>query len=336
MLKAAVQDNADLMADRLPQALRPARRRLALWVRCAWVVTLPASIIAGSALIAHRSTAAQPVPSPVAPAPDNAGSELIVERPPQASLNASVLTRPLRPRALALGVRRVVLDPGHGGEHLGTVGRNGLLEKEVTLDLADRARRLLLARGVDVVLTRTGDETLSLKERSAAANKKRGDIFVSIHLNSFEPDSMRGIETYYLGPSEQPEHEAIAAAENQHSGYSLADLRTLLDSIYADARRDESKRLAQSVQRAIVQRLQSVDRAISDRGVRTAPFVVLVGTEMPAILAEVSCLSNAEEAKRLGTADYRQTIAEALVVGIQSFIDHNATPVGEGRDANGR
>jgi N-acetylmuramoyl-L-alanine amidase len=318
VLRAAVQDNADTIADRLPAALHPARRFVAVWARRVWLLALPVGIIGASSLVA----------SPAAPEPDprmpNQSAAHRVAAPATASTpDLALLTRPLRPRALGLAVRRVVLDPGHGGEHLGTESASGLLEKTVTLDLAQRARRMLVEQGFEVVLTRVGDDTLSLKQRATTANQQRGDIFVSIHLNSLEPASARGIETFYLGPSEQPGHDAVAATENQHSGYSLADMRTLLDGIYVDARRDESKRLAQSVQAAIVQRLRKTDPAMADRGVKTAPFVVLVATEMPAILAEVSCLSNADEAGRLGKDDYRRTIAEALVTGIQSFIDRN-------------
>ena len=331
ILRAAVQENADTIADRLPAALRPAHRLVAVWTRRIWLVPVPFSLIVGLALLGHRAMAAvEPLPVPIPPAA--AAAEAIVERA-SASASApdmSLLTRPLHPRALGLGVRRVVLDPGHGGEHLGTESAAGLLEKNVTLDLAERARRLLLQQGFEVVLTRAADATLSLKERSAIANQHRGDIFVSIHLNSFEPASMRAIETFYLGPSGQPEHDAIAATENQNSGYSLADMRTLLDGIYVDARRDESKRLAQSVQNAIMQRLKKNDPALKDRGVKTAPFVVLIATDMPAILTEVSCLSNAAEAERLGQDDYRQTIADALVKGIKSFVDQHPTTLGKG------
>jgi N-acetylmuramoyl-L-alanine amidase len=294
-------------------------RALALWAYRARVIVLPAGIIVASMLLAHWSTAAQPV---VLRPPNVAAlSPLIVEAAPPSLPDMSLLARPLPTSALALGVRRVVLDAGHGGTHHGTASASGLLEKDVTLDLAERARRLLVGRGFDVVLTRTADTTLSLKERATTASQQRGDIFVSIHVNSLEPATVRGVETFYLGPSEHPDHDAIAAAENQHSGYSLADLRTLLDGIYVDARRDESKRLAQSVQHAIMQRLGKSDAQMDDRGVKTAPFVVLVATEMPAILAEVSCLSNPDEAERLGTATHRQAIAEALVSGIQSFSD---------------
>jgi N-acetylmuramoyl-L-alanine amidase len=336
ILRAAVQDNADTIAGRVPSALRPARRVLAGWARQAWLLVLPFSIILGLALVANRSMAAvEAARSARVPVVATHFAPSIGQVP--ASIpDISLLTRPLRPGALALGVRRVVLDAGHGGENLGTSSASGLLEKHVTLDLAERARRLLIEQGFEVVLTRAGDHTLSLKQRATTASQTRGDIFVSIHLNSFEPASARGIETFYLGPSEHPEHDAIAATENQNSGYSLADMRTLLDGIYVDARRDESKRLAQSVQQAIVQRLRKTDPEMSDRGVKTAPFVVLVATDMPAILAEVSCLSNADEAERLGKEHYRQTIAAALVAGIQSFIDQKSHSVGKRKDTNER
>lgn len=333
MLRAAVQENADTIADRVPPALRPARRLLALWISRARVLLLPGSI-AASIFIAHWSLAAEPV---VVPAPANTpAAGLTVGPAPVSPPDLSLLARPLPARALALGVRRVVLDAGHGGAQQGTASTSGLLEKNLTLELAERARKLLAARGFEVVLTRTADETLSLKDRATTANHQRGDIFVSIHLNSFARTAARGVETFYLGPGEHPEHDAKAAVENQNSGYSLADMRTLLDGIYVNARRDESKRLAQSVQRAMMQRLGRADPGLEDRGVKTAPFIVLVATEMPAILAEVSCLSNPDEAERLGTTAHRQAIAEALVAGIRSFAEQQTDSVVKRKDTNER
>jgi N-acetylmuramoyl-L-alanine amidase len=313
MLRAAVEENADTIADRVPQPLRPGWRLLGFLRYRARVLLLPIGIVASMAA-AHWTTAA--APEAMAPAVSNSTSTGGV--PPSAP-DLKLLERPLSPRALALGVSRVVLDAGHGGAQQGTASETGLLEKDVTLDLAERARKLLVAQGFAVVMTRTTDQTMSLKERATTANQQRGDIFVSIHLNSFTRPSVRGIETFYLGPSDHADLDAKAAAENQDSGYSLADMRTLLDGIYVDARRDESKRLAQSVQRAVMRRLGKADTELEDRGVKTAPFVVLVATEMPAILAEVSVLSNRDEADRLGTPAHRQAIAEALVAGIQSF-----------------
>lgn len=334
MLRAAVQENADTIADRLPTALRPIRRMLALATFWARVLLPPFSVVAGLVLLAHWSNAAQSVaPSAVSGA---SPVDSIGEPAPASPPDLSLLSRPLSPRALALGVRRVVIDAGHGGEHQGTASGSGLLEKDITLDLANRAGQLLRERGFDVVLTRTGDATLSLKQRATTANQQRGDIFVSIHLNALKPESKLGVETFYLGPSEHPEHDAIAEAENEHSGYSLADLRTLLDGIYVDARRDESRRLAESVQQAILKRLRKTEPGMVDRGVKTAPFVVLVATEMPAILAEVSCLSNADEAERLGTPGHRQAIAEALVGGIQAFSKQSPHSVAQRKDTHER
>jgi N-acetylmuramoyl-L-alanine amidase len=331
LLEAAVQDNADLIAGRLPVPLRRGRRFLRLCARRAWLVALPMAALLASAWLADWSGAEQAALRATVLEHSDESSPDVVEYTGEAPA-PSMRPRPLGADVLALKVQRVVIDPGHGGADAGARSASGLLEKDLALDLALRVRPLLKARDIDVLLTRTTDATLSLKERAAAANATRGDIFVSIHLNALEPAAARGVETYYLGPGDGPEHDVIAAAENAHSGYSLADMRALLDSIYADARRDESRRLAHSVQRALVRRLQAIDPGLADRGVKMAPFIVLVATEMPAILAEVSCLSNAEEAERLDTPAYRQTIAEALASGIQAFIDQRNTHRGERKD----
>jgi len=330
MLRAAVEENADTMANRVPGPLRPGRRLLAFLRLRARMLLLPTGVVASMAA-AHWTTAA--APEAIAPTALNSPVPVSATLPPSPP-DLKLLERPLSPRALALGVNCVVLDAGHGGAQQGTSSETGLLEKEITLDLAERARKLLEARGFTVVMTRTTDQTLSLKDRATTANQQRGDIFVSIHLNSFTRPSARGIETFYLGPSDHADLDAKAAAENQDSGYSLSDMRTLLDGIYVDARRDESKRLAQSVQRSVMQRLGKADTQLEDRGVKTAPFVVLVATEMPAILAEVSVLSNRDEADRLATPAHRQAIAEALVGGIQSFSEQKNQPVRTRKDTN--
>ena len=333
LLSAAVQENADTIADRIPSPLRPARRWLGLCAYWARLTVVPCAILIIAIVVTRWSTAAQPAMATSTDGPPT----LPGAAPPAVSTpDLSLLGRPLPARALQLGVRRVVLDAGHGGDHDGTASASGLLEKDITFDLADRARRLLIDRGFEVVLTRTADTTLSLKERAATANQERGDIFVSIHLNALGAETAHGVETFYLGPSEHPDHDAVASAENEHSGYSLADLRTQLDRIYLDARRDESKRLAQSVQDAVFRRLRKTDPSLDDRGVKTAPFVVLVATDMPAILAEVSCLSNPDEAERLGTSTHRQAIAEALVKGIQAFSEQQSHPTEQRKDTNER
>jgi N-acetylmuramoyl-L-alanine amidase len=236
--------------------------------------------------------------------------------------------------ALGLGVRRVVVDAGHGGTNLGTSGAKGLHEKDVTVDIAERLRKRLTAEGITVLMTRGGDDTVSLQDRSDMANKGHGDLFLSIHVNALKPKDSRGVETYYLGASSTTAIDALAADENRDSGYSLADMRTLVDMIYMDARKDESRRLAESVQRALLRDLRRVNPAIEDRGVKTAPFVVLVGTRMPAILAEVSCLSNDDEAELLSGSGYRQSIADALFDGVHAYL-REGTPGGRKETVHG-
>jgi len=226
---------------------------------------------------------------------------------------------PIDLAVLPLGIRKIVVDPGHGGKDTGTSTPGGLAEKEVTLDIAVRLRHLLEQAAFEVVMTRDKDETVPLRQRTALANAQGADLFVSIHLNWIDGGQVRGMETYYLGPTEEPGLLQLAARENRDSGYALADFRKLLDQIYLSVRRDESRRLAESVQRMLVTALRQRHPVLVNRGVKTAPFAVLIGTEMPAILAEVACLSHPEEARVLATSQYRQDIAQALWQGIHAY-----------------
>jgi N-acetylmuramoyl-L-alanine amidase len=288
----------------------------------------------------------------VAAARGTSGTSVAPTRPPVAAASAAtptipaafeapteVLTRELfaaPPPRLApskvfpLSVRRVVLDAGHGGNDPGATSRT-LTEKDITLDIGRRLTTLLQRRGFEVVTTREGDDSVPLRERARLANESRGDIFVSIHVNAIlKHTQARGIETYYLGPTTDPSLTQLAASENSASGYSLADLRELLDGVYADARRDESQQLASSLQQHLVTRLRASDPGLENWGVKRAPFLVLVATDMPAVLAEVGCLSNTREAVMLARSDYRQEIAEALFKGIESYATANASPQRKG------
>jgi N-acetylmuramoyl-L-alanine amidase len=238
---------------------------------------------------------------------------------PGVALAALPPTRLAR-EVLPLAVHRIVLDPGHGGTDLGTQAPNGLLEKDVTLDLARRLRELLVADGFEVHLTRDSDRRVSLRERAQLANRLPADAFLSIHLNWIEDRRRsRGVETYTLGPTDDPYLTQLASAENAESGYSRADVRLLLDRIYNDLRREESQAEALAVQHRLFTSLSQISPALEDRGVKAAPFLVLVATEMPAALAEVSCLSNDEEAARLGDSTYRDRIAQALRQGLATY-----------------
>lgn len=225
-----------------------------------------------------------------------------------------------------LEVRRVAVDPGHGGRDPGTNVGYGLVEKDLTLDIARRLRQLLAAGSYEAVLTRDGDESVSLRERASRANASRADLFVSIHVNWLPARNARGIETYYLGPTDDPFLESLAAAENRGSGYSMADYRRLLEGIYADVRQEESRRLAEGVQRALFDAFRPSNPLVSTRRVMTAPFVVLVATEMPAILAEVACISNDQEARQLAIPAHREAIAAALYDGISRYSESLSRP----------
>lgn len=314
MLRQAVESNLDAIHDRLPVPLRRGRgwpRRILTW---SWRVAVPVVLVLTLGVLAQR----------IANAGRLLGLSLRAEdaeaaRDEALAHDGILPGTPVSPDVLGLGVRRIVVDAGHGGRDAGAVGPDGLTEKTVTLDIAQRVEALMVAQGFDVVLTRDEDETVSLQQRAFIANSLRGDLFVSIHLNALDSPSVRGVETYYLGPSDGDETDAVAQRENQHAGYALADLRALLERIYGDTRRDASRRLATSVQGAVLARLREASPGLTDRHVKMAPFVVLVATEMPAILAEVSCLSNADESRRLGTPGYRQRIADALASGVTSF-----------------
>lgn len=340
ILRQAVQDNLATLRGLPPAGLvtvRPAWMRLLV---VASPLFIPAALVAVALMWASTvgDSAAPPQGSPPAettqawqvPTGEAERGPAGGAASPLESLGAAnpdlrlPHPEPLDPAILALGVRRVVLDPGHGGDDHGTRGPMGLVEKELTLDVALRTSELLTARGFEVLLTRDGDTPLPLDRRAGVANAMRGDVLVSIHVNWIPNRRARGVETYWLGPTDDPFIKELAAAENRSSGYSLADFRRLLEGIYADVRKDESRRLAEAVQGEMYRSLARLNPALQDRGVKTAPFLVLVSTEMPAILAEVSCLSNDEEARLLATGKYRRRIAEALTAGIVSYAQQRA------------
>ena len=228
---------------------------------------------------------------------------------------------------IPLAVNRIIIDPGHGGENPGTMTGTGLLEKEVVLDIGLRLRDLLLERGFEVAMTRDTDATVTLEDRVEFANQQQGDLFLSIHINWISTRNVRGVETYYLGPTEDPYIKQLTQSENSaNSGYSMSDFRRLLQGVYEQVRQDESRTVAEKIQTAMFRSLRKVNPKLKNRGIKTAPFVVLIGTEMPAILAEVSCLSNEEEARLLQKPRYRQYIAEALAKGVQAYADDKPQP----------
>ena len=222
-------------------------------------------------------------------------------------------------RQLGLGVSRIVIDPGHGGHDPGGVVR-GTTEAAIVLDVALRLEKLLeKVEGMEVILTRRTDEFLGLQDRTAIANREGADLFLSIHANANTNSRASGVETYFLNFATNAAAAAIAARENAGSGQAMGALPDFVKMIALHNKMDESRDFATIVQRSMVEQLSPANKAIKDLGVKQAPFVVLIGAAMPSALAEISFLTNAQEARLLRTSSYRQKIAEALFEAIRRY-----------------
>ena len=223
-------------------------------------------------------------------------------------------------RQLGLGVGRVVIDPGHGGHDPGARGPGVMSEAQLVLDVAQRLEKLLLKQpGVDVILTRTADTFVALEERTEIANRSGADLFLSIHANASSIPAARGFETYFLNFAPNPEAEAIAARENAAAARTMRNLPDIVKAIALNNKIDESRDFAALVQASLAERLKKADRNARSLGVKQAPFMVLIGATMPSVLAEISFLTNRQEASLLKTPAYRQQIAEALLAGVMNY-----------------
>ena len=223
-------------------------------------------------------------------------------------------------RQLGLTVRTVFIDAGHGGRDPGT-SHNGILERVITLDVATTLGRLLQANGVEVVYSRTNDTGLSLRERTTRANAAGADLFVSIHVNANDDKSVNGFETYYLDLAENADSARVAALENTGSDHRLGDMQKMLADVMLNTRVDESRKLAQDVQRLTLFRLKKREYTVRNNGVKSAPFHVLLGAQMPAVLVELGYCTHADEARNLANAKYRLALAEGLAEGILAYKD---------------
>jgi N-acetylmuramoyl-L-alanine amidase len=225
-------------------------------------------------------------------------------------------------RALGLKIGKIVIDAGHGGHDTGTIGPNGLLEKDVVLDVAKRLGRLLEARlGAEVIYTRQDDTFIPLETRTAIANRERADLFISIHANSSRDSDARGVETYYLNFTSSPEALEVAARENAVSEKSIHELQDLVKKIALKDKIDESREFAGDVQESLYGGLALNSAGIRNRGIKKAPFIVLIGANMPSILAEISFVSNPTDERKLETSEHRQRIAESLYRGVSKYVN---------------
>lgn len=271
-----------------------------------------------------RAVERQPAP-PVAtdPALDKP-LEKAKETPRQARRNSNG-DRSLT-RQLGLKIRRIVIDPGHGGHDRGTTGVSGLVEKELTLDVAKRVAALVEeAMGSEVILTRDNDRFVDLEDRAAFANAKKADLFLSIHANSSPIRTAAGAETYVLSFTTSKAAMEVAARENAASERSISELKELLQKIALKDKLDESRELAAKIQSALVQVTAAATppskSSRKDRGIKRAPFVVLIGAQMPAILTEIGFVTNAKEEAQLKKPEYRQKIAESILHGLQQYAE---------------
>jgi N-acetylmuramoyl-L-alanine amidase len=223
-------------------------------------------------------------------------------------------------RALGLKIGRIVIDAGHGGHDSGTLGADGIQEKDVVLDVALRLGALLHDRlGAEIIYTRSDDTFIPLETRTAIANKAQADLFLSIHANSSPDPSARGVETYYLNFTSDPTALDVAARENAVSDQSIHQLSDLVKKIALKDKIAESREFASDVEQSLYSGLERGNAGLKDRGVKQAPFVVLIGANMPSILAEISFVTNPKDADQLLEPDYRERVAESLYRGVARY-----------------
>jgi N-acetylmuramoyl-L-alanine amidase len=258
------------------------------------------------------AAADSPVPPAAAAPPEEVGK---AARHTSAGTNSLI-------RTLGLKINRVVIDPGHGGHDNGTEGAKGLVEKELVLDVALRVGQLVEDRmGAEVIYTRTDDTFVPLEGRTALANEKKADLFLSIHANSSPIPQIAGVETFYLNINGSKDAMDVAARENASAQKSIFELQDLIRKITLHDKSEESHEFAKRVQASLYSLTSKNFPAAKDRGVKTAPFVVLIGANMPSVLAEIGFVSNSKEEVLLKKSDYRQKVAEAVYKGMEKYTE---------------
>lgn len=225
-------------------------------------------------------------------------------------------------RMFGLKIKTIMIDAGHGGSDSGTVGKMGTKEKDITLDIARRLRQHLEAKGnYRILMTREDDSAVSLNRRVELAKTAKADLFISVHINYLPQKPINIIETYYFGPSTDANILRLAEQENAGSEQGLSDFRAIVEKLGKTMKLQESREFAESIQSNMVRYSRKQNSSIQDFGVKRAPFVVLLGLEVPSVLAEVSCMSNREEEKELQQEGHREYIARSLALGIFDYLN---------------
>lgn len=235
-------------------------------------------------------------------------------------------------KLFGLGVRTIIIDPGHGGKDPGTIGHLGTHEKDIALSIATRLRdRLVQHEGYKVLMTRESDIAVSLNERVEYANNNNADLFISIHINFFSKTKANFVETYYFGPKADKATVQLAARENANSQFMYADFKNMIRRIGDTMKFQESKQLARAVQANLFKQMHKLNNKISNHGIKPGPFVVLLGLDAPSILTEVTSLNDKQEERRLKSPIYRDKIAMFLENGIINYLTRESiTPGGVG------
>ena len=324
---AARQSN-DVAAAAVTRPLAPLRART---MTNPWLHKLPGFTPRSTRLIELARQSAEPVAAAAAEPVAPVVAAPVVEKAAAAQAEKTPESAPTSPpahnangglsiaRQLGLGVSRIVIDPGHGGHDPGAQGK-GVTEAELVLDVALRLEKLLSkVGGVEVILTRRTDEFIALPERTAIANREGADLFLSIHANASTNGQAHGTETYFLNFANNQSAAAVAARENAASTQAMGGLPDFVKAIALNNKLDESRDFALHVQRAMVERQRTVNKLVKDLGVKQAPFVVLIGANMPSVLAETGFVTNPQEARLLKGNAYRQKIAESLFNAIRKY-----------------
>lgn len=268
---------------------------------------------------AQESAAAAPAALPQR-ALEEASKPPVEEPPPATPAKRNRSGGTSLSRALGLKIGKIVIDPGHGGRDTGTIGPTGLMEKDVALDVAKRLAKLVEERlGAEVVLTRTEDVSVPLEARTELANQEKADLFLSIHVNASRYPGVSGVETFYLNLTRSQADLEVAARENAGSNKSLHQLVELVQKIALDDKIQESRDFAAHMQNALYQLARDQDPRARNRGVKKAPFVVLIGAQMPSVLVELGFISNPAEERLMRDENHRQKMAEALYNGLAAY-----------------
>jgi N-acetylmuramoyl-L-alanine amidase len=291
--------------QRLPAALLPDLRR----------VPGPPRMLLSTAVTQTRP----PIPASTPRTTEQSTRRPTTDTSPAQATSNGVGDRSLT-RVLGLKLGRVVIDPGHGGHDVGTSGPSGFYEKDLVLDVSLRLGALIERRlNSEVVYTRSDDTFIPLRERTEIANEHRADLFLSIHANSSSASAASGIETYYLNFTTSKSALDVAARENAGSDRSIYDLKDLVQQITLKEKVEESREFAGKVQNSMMTLARKSNDRSRDRGVRKAPFVVLIGASMPSVLVEIGFLSNPKDEALMKKPEYRQRIAEALYKGVSQY-----------------